>query len=65
MGYSPVGSPVHGIFQARILEWVAMPSSRGSFDPGIEPTSLRYAALATLQEKILMLGKIEGRRRRR
>ena len=41
-----------------------MPSSRGSFDPGIEPTSLRYAALATLQEKILMLGKIEGRRRR-
>ena len=25
------GSPVHGIFQARILEWVAMPSSRGFF----------------------------------
>ena len=24
------GSSVHGIFQARILEWVAMPSSRGS-----------------------------------
>ena len=22
-----------GIFQARILEWVAMPSSRGSFQP--------------------------------
>ena len=22
--------PVHGILQARILEWVAMPSSRGS-----------------------------------
>ena len=24
------GSSVHGIFQASILEWVAMPSSRGS-----------------------------------
>ena len=24
------GSFIHGIFQARILEWVAMPSSRGS-----------------------------------
>ena len=29
--YSPPGSSVHGILQARILEWVAMPSSRGSF----------------------------------
>ena len=27
---SPPGSSVHGILQARILEWVAMPSSRGS-----------------------------------
>ena len=33
-------SSVHGILQARILEWVAMPSSRGIFpDPGIEPGS--------------------------
>ena len=30
MGYSPPGSSVHGILQARILEWVVMPSSRGS-----------------------------------
>ena len=30
---SPPGSSVHGILQARILEWVAMPSSRGSFQP--------------------------------
>ena len=28
-----------GILQARILEWVAMPSSRGSSQPGIEPKS--------------------------
>ena len=27
---SPSGSSVHGILQARVLEWVAMPSSRGS-----------------------------------
>ena len=26
----PPGSSVHGILQARILGWVAMPSSRGS-----------------------------------
>ena len=29
--YSPPGSSVHGIFQARRLEWVAISSSRGSF----------------------------------
>ena len=33
MDYSLPGSSVHGIFQARMLEWVAMPSSRGSFQP--------------------------------
>ena len=31
MGCSPPGSSVHGILQARILEGVAMPSSRGCF----------------------------------
>ena len=30
MDYSLPGSSVHGIFQARILEWVAIPFSRGS-----------------------------------
>ena len=30
---SPVGSSVHGIFQVRILEWVAVPFSRGSSQP--------------------------------
>ena len=28
MDCSPPGSSVHGIFQAKILEWVAMPFSR-------------------------------------
>ena len=33
MDYSPPGSSVHGILQARILEWVAIPFSRGSSWP--------------------------------
>ena len=33
MNCSPPGSSVHGILQAWIQEWVAMPSSRGSFQP--------------------------------
>ena len=30
---SPPGSSVHGVFQARLLEWAAMPSSKGSSRP--------------------------------
>ena len=33
MDYSPPGSSVHGISQARILKWVVMPASRGSSRP--------------------------------
>ena len=36
MDYKPPGLSVHGVLQARILEWVAMPSSNpwiGSFQP--------------------------------
>ena len=39
------GSSVHGIFQARILEWVAFPLPRDLPDPGIEPVSLASPAL--------------------
>ena len=31
--YSLTGSSVHGILQARVLEWIAMPSSRGFSQP--------------------------------
>ena len=34
MDCSPPGSSVHEIFQARILEWVAISYSRGSSQPG-------------------------------
>ena len=33
MDFSLPGSSVHGILQARMLEWVAISSSRGSFPP--------------------------------
>ena len=37
MDHSPPGSSVHGILQPTIVEWVAMPSSRGSFWPASNP----------------------------
>ena len=46
MDCSPPGSSVHGILQARILEWVAMPSSRDLPDPGIVPMSFASPTLA-------------------
>ena len=49
MDYSLPGSSVHGIFQARVLEWGAIAFSR-----------CRVNSL----EKTLMLGKTEGRRSR-
>ena len=39
MDCSPPGSSVHGILQARILEWVAIPFPVDLPDPGIESTS--------------------------
>jgi len=41
VGY-PMDYTVHGILQARILEWVAFPYNRGSPKPGNEP---RYPTL--------------------
>ena len=35
LDYSPPGSSVHGILQARILKWVAISSSRGSSQPRV------------------------------
>ena len=44
MDCSPPGSSVHGILQARILEWMAMPSSGDH--PRIKPKSPASPALA-------------------
>ena len=46
MDYSTSGSSTRGILQARILEWVAIPSSRGSSQPrdqtGVSCTEGRF-----------------------
>ena len=42
------GSSVLGILQARILQWLAMPSTRALPDPGIKPACLMSPALAGL-----------------
>ena len=39
MDCSPPGSSVHGILQARILEWVAFPPPGDLPDPGFKPGS--------------------------
>jgi len=46
MDYSLPGSSVHGILQARILEWVPFPSPGDLPDPGIEPAVVMPPALA-------------------
>ena len=46
MDSSPQGFSVHGILQARVLEWVAMPSSRRSSQPGDRTRITMSPALA-------------------
>ena len=63
MDHNPPGSSVHGILQARKLEWVAMPFSRGSSWPRdknpVAPIAGRFlisqfgSALLGLKEKVL------------
>ena len=36
MGYRPPGSSVHGTLKARVLDWFAMPFSRGNCSGGGE-----------------------------
>ena len=39
MDCSPPSSSIYGVLQAKILEWLAIPFTRGLPDPGIEPES--------------------------
>ena len=57
MDCSPPASSVHGIFQARVLEWVAVSSSRGSF-----PTQGSNPLLHWLVDSLLLtlLGSPHG-----
>ena len=47
---NPMDYTVHGILQARILEWVAIPFSRGYSQLGIEPRSPALRADSLLSE---------------
>ena len=45
MDYSPPDFSVHGILQARILEWAAMPFSKGSSPPKDQTQASRSTGL--------------------
>ena len=47
---SPSGSSVHGILQARRLEWLPLPSPGDLPDPGIEPGSRALLAVSLSSE---------------
>ena len=62
MDCSPPGSSVHGIFQARILEWVAISSSRGSFWPRdwthvsyVSCIGSRFLSIGTIWEALYII----------
>ena len=58
MECNPPGSSVHGVLQARILEWVAIPFCRGSSQPRDEPGSPALQADSLPSEP---LGKLIGK----
>ena len=64
MDYSPPGSSVHGIFQARMLEWLPFPSPEDPPDLGIESTSLVSPVLADNSLPLCHLGSLERARER-
>ena len=47
---SPPSSPVHGIFQTRILEWIAISSSRG---PSRPKDQARVSCISCIGRRIL------------
>ena len=64
MEYSLPGSSVHGIFQARVLEWIAISFSRGSSRPR-DRTHVFCVSFICRQwhpTPVLLPGKSHGRR---
>ena len=55
MDYSPPGSSVHEISQARIQKWTAISSCRGLPNPGIEPPESPALAGRFFTTQILIL----------
>ena len=56
--WSPPGSSVHGILQARMLEWVACPPPGHLPDPAIEPSSLMSPVLEAGSLALVPPGKL-------
>ena len=63
MDCSLPSSSVHGILQARILEWVAMPSSRGSSQPRdgtqVSHIACRFFTVLSHQGKLLGFSSVQ------
>ena len=61
MDCSPPGSSVHGILQARILEWITIPYSRGSSQPRdwteVSCIAGRFSTVWDTREALLVLRK--------
>ena len=57
MDYSPPGSSIRGILQARILKWVSRPSSRESSQPGDQTHISLSSALQAGSLLLVPLGK--------
>ena len=57
----PTDFTVHRILQARILEWIAIPFTRGSFQPRdrtqVSSTAGRYFTRGAIREAQVTLGK--------
>ena len=53
MDCSPPGSSVHGIFQARILEWVAISFSKGGGGGRERVVTVDRAARVDLSEEVV------------
>ena len=58
MDWSSPGSSVHGVFQARILGWLAISFSRRSPNPGIEAGSPTLQADSLLTELLLEIANL-------
>ena len=56
MDWSPPGSSVRGISQARILEWVAISFSRGSSQPGLAGSF--FTIQATKEASLGVVGRL-------
>ena len=61
MDFSLPGFSVHGIFQGRILQWVAIPSSRGNFPTQGLNLGLLYCRQSPVLQADSLLTELQGK----